>query len=213
MKTSSAILIVSVMIAATTGLLYERIDRLESRLQRAEQALATLEPLRNVMAGLQPRSPNSPDAYQAVQATGAPNVPPDREDHPHAWCPAKENGSEEWLQLTYAEPITTIAIEVHANNHPGAVIGAKRIRPDGVEDALPVSRTDLEVQQRKTRIPLRHPLELQTLKLVLDTSLALGWNEIDAVALIDSEGDRHWAIQAEASSAWTSYPPPSARDK
>ena len=39
-------------------------------------------------------------------------------------------------------------------------------------------------------------------KVYLDTKRVPGWNEIDAVALTDRAGARHWAEQASASSSY-----------
>jgi hypothetical protein len=47
------------------------------------------------------------------------------------------------------------------------------------------------------------------IKIYLDSPAVPGWNEIDAVALVDAQGKRHWARRAAASS---SYGPPGSLD-
>jgi hypothetical protein len=63
------------------------------------------------------------------------------------------------------------------------------------------------------------PFPTDRVKLYLDTAAVPGWNEIDAVELLDAAGNAQWAGGAAASSAWnqpaansgtTSTPPPAS---
>jgi hypothetical protein len=63
-------------------------------------------------------------------------------------------------------------------------------------------------------VPPADPPLTNRVKLYLDTAAVPGWNEIDAVELVDAEGNAQWASGSTASSAWnrpaatTSSPPP-----
>ena len=53
-------------------------------------------------------------------------------------------------------------------------------------------------------IPLKVPENFNThqIRLFLDSHIVPGWNEVDAVALVDSSGNTQWAIKASASSTY-----------
>ncbi len=203
MKTSSIIASLAIILAlAGIAVLLNRLDRLEDRVQRTESALATLDPLRRVLA--QARAPA--DAYQPVQATGAPNAPPESKDSSSSWCPAVEDGGNEWLLLGYPQAIVAGAVEVHANYNPGAVVSVAAVADDGTEIEIwsgPVQRVGA---QKITRLPFTRPVSVKQLKLTVATGAVPGWNEIDAVALVAVTGDLHWATQATASSSWQTAP-------
>lgn len=47
------------------------------------------------------------------------------------------------------------------------------------------------------------PAEITRVKLEIDTAKVPGWNEIDAVALVDGAGVVSWATTATSSSVWS----------
>ena len=176
----------------------ERVAALEQRISRLEEDAKALAPLAQVMRGYHPERA-TPQGYQASQATGPPNVTAAGSDSPLAWCPATEDGGAEWLELRYEPPVVATAIRIHANYHPGAVV-----RVLGGSDTATLtelwagSGTPDAVQT----LAISSPTKVGWLKLELEPAKAPGWNEIDAVALIDAEGIPHWANEATASSAW-----------
>lgn len=52
-------------------------------------------------------------------------------------------------------------------------------------------------------IAISPPAEITRVKLELDTAKVPGWNEIDAVALVDGAGVVSWAATATTSSVWS----------
>ncbi len=137
--------------------------------------------------------------WHELQATGAPNAAVGNDDQ-HAWACASADGGREWIELDYPQPQRADRVTVHQTCVPGcivevavatraggwqivwsgrggpAVAGPFVVRFDAVEDAARV-------------------------RVVLDTSLQNGWNEIDAVELAGPEGAT-WASGARASSRY-----------
>lgn len=138
------------------------------------------------------------------QATGAPNslVPGDQRT---AWASETEDGQDEWLLLTYAQPIRAVAALVYQNHKPGALVRVVAVADDGKERELwagkdPTPREDpigISVVRfaGKPRVVTRVRIELASKSVP-------GWNEIDAVGLLDTDGEVHWAIAARASSTY-----------
>ena len=199
-KSASIIQIFAITALLITGWLNfdERFNKLENRLQQLEADSKTLAPISNIMRGYQPDRARS-DAYAAVQATGPENVVQSGMDNILAWCPANEDSGEEWLELRYAAPVSTREIRIHASFNPGAVVRVLGGNADGqfreiwAGDGVP---------QNVQKIPVSPAAEIAVVKLLLDTSKVPGWNEIDAVALVDGTGKVHYAATATASSEW-----------
>jgi hypothetical protein len=190
-------------VIATAGLhLLGRLDELQTRLEKLESESRVLSPLVSVMSAHRPGAA-IPDAYQAVQATGSPNVTPPGSDSPRAWCPASENRGIEWLELTYEKPVSAAKVEIRASFNPGAILRVLIGGRSGPLQELPmVPGPPLAVQA----LPISPPLEISRVKLELDTAAVPGWNQIDAVALLDAAGTHHWAASAAASSFWNQAP-------
>ena len=199
MKTSSIIAAFAIVLAvAAVAVLLNRLDKLEDRVQRTESALATLDPLRRVLAQANPPA----DAYQPIQATGAPNVPPETKDSSSSWGPAVEDGGNEWLLLGYPHAIAAAAVEVHANYNPGAVVSVAAVADGGTETEVWSGPAQPAGARRITRLEFSRPVSARKFKLTVATGAVPGWNEIDAVALVAASGELHWATQATASSSW-----------
>jgi hypothetical protein len=176
----------------------ERFTKLENRLVNLEAESKTLAPISNIMRGYRPDRAG-PDAYAANQATGPENVAQSGMDSSLAWCPEHEDGGAEWLELRYAKPVSTTEIRIHASFNPGTVV---RVLGGTTADNLREIWAGNGVTQTIQVIPVSPPAEMALVKLELDTSKVPGWNEIDAVALVDVNGKTHYAEKATASSEW-----------
>ena len=51
-------------------------------------------------------------------------------------------------------------------------------------------------------IPVHPDFDLTRIRIYLDSPKVPGWNEIDAVGLLDTTGTTHWADSATASSSY-----------
>ena len=142
------------------------------------------------------------------QATGEPNSPdsPDGRagDYRTAWASRTQDGQQEWLLLKYAEAVKPKAVHVHETYNPGALVRVTVFDPDGNEVEVPrgadPTAPDRYRLMRVSKIDINVDFNVAQLKLYLDSPSVPGWNEIDAVSLVDQSGEVHWAVKAEASS-------------
>lgn len=145
--------------------------------------------------------------YEAIEATGPPNVR-QAGDSASAWCPATMNGGQEWLELEFDGAITPSAIVVHENYTPGAIVRIVHVPIIGPEVTLwegsyaPTSGPVGAI----TKLPIQKGIKTGRIKIYFDTTSAAGWEEIDAVGLVDAKGTTYWAAGAKASSTWNQSP-------
>jgi hypothetical protein len=121
-----------------------------------------------------------------------------------AWASKTPDGQDEWLLLEYAEPVLPSSILVHETHNPGALVRVTVFDLEGKEtevwagkDPTPtVNGWGIGVIEAKV------DFKVNRVKLYLDSKAVPGWNEIDAVGLMDVNGKTHWATAAEASSTY-----------
>ncbi|HEY7090965.1 MAG TPA: hypothetical protein VH518_22905, partial [Tepidisphaeraceae bacterium] len=137
------------------------------------------------------------------QALGPPDTP-QAGDSRLAWCPATADGQREWLILQYPDAIVPRSVEVYANMGPGAVdrISAFDKAGDEVEawhgsDPIPATQPS-----GVSRIPINIAFKTKRIKIELNSPGVVGWNEIDAVGLVDDHGNTWWAQSVSASSMY-----------
>ncbi|HEV2971314.1 MAG TPA: M56 family metallopeptidase [Pirellulales bacterium] len=151
-----------------------------------------------------PRRDESPSKqpWSAAQATGAPDAPIGT-DSGNAWASQNPDGGEEWLKLEYAAPVKAVAILIYESFNPGAVRDVTCYDSAGHEfSALAGRKPDSATKSGILSVPLSDQREVSAVKLTLDTAAVPGWNEIDAVGILDAEGKIHWAKSATASSSY-----------
>jgi len=141
--------------------------------------------------------------YQASQATGPPDVTSQGDSH-KAWCSATLDSDDDWLQLEYETPIVPSAIIVHENYGSGAIVRITHVPSFGIETTLweGTSPGSPGSAGSFTKLPVTTNIKTNRIKIYLKQSAVTNWNEIDAVALVDSNGKATWAIGAKASSTW-----------
>lgn len=124
--------------------------------------------------------------WAAVQAAGAPDTYPAHGDRPTAWASRGKNDGAEWIELSWATPVDTRRIAVVETFNPGALA-----RIDDISGADEVTlwqgRVEPSTTSRVLVIELPRARRLSGLRVVLDTTRAAGWNEIDAVGLVPEE--------------------------
>lgn len=123
-------------------------------------------------------------------------------DHVNAWAPAQPDGGAEWLRLGYAEAVMVREIRIWQNEAPGA-ISRVTVTVDGreVEVWSGTDKAGVPAPVEKV-VTLAAPQRTDTVTVYLDTARVRGWNEIDAVEVVASDGRRLWATEAAASSAY-----------
>ncbi|MBV9469700.1 MAG: hypothetical protein JOZ57_10710 [Abitibacteriaceae bacterium] len=148
-------------------------------------------------------APTAPaQQWGAEQATGAPNTD-QLGDATTAWASNTPDGHAEWLLLEYDTPRVPTSIKIYESFNPGAVSRITAFLLDGREEELwhgtdPLR--DLQGNMGIFTLQLKANFQTNRIKLYLDSPAALGWNEIDAVGLMDTDKEVHWATTASASS-------------
>lgn len=137
--------------------------------------------------------------WHPLKATGAADTTDATVDSPTAWAPGRLNAGREWLELTYAEPLTAHAARVFEVCTPGAVVEVEAVDEDGGRHTVWKGQDPLKSPGVFEVTFPRTDYRVEKLRIVLDTSRRSGWNEIDAVELVGPEG-RAWAADAIASS-------------
>ena len=142
-------------------------------------------------------------SWSAAQATGAPDTATGG-DQASAWAPAAQDGGEEWLELTYGEAVEVAQVIVRETHNPGTISKVSVILENGAEIPIWQGAQQAVPGPIDRAFPAPGGLVARGAKVYLDTKRVPGWNEIDAVALTDRGGTRHWAAKANASSSYGS---------
>lgn len=149
-------------------------------------------------------APAAPRPWGPEQATGAPDTWPNSGDLTTAWASATPDGQREWLELTYDAPIRPAAVLIYETFNPGAVDRVTGYDANGKEVELwsGVDPTPVGKDKGISVIPLHPDFDVSRIRVYLDSPKVAGWNEIDAVGLLDAAGTTHWATGATASSTY-----------
>jgi hypothetical protein len=144
------------------------------------------------------------------QATGEPDTF-EGGDMVTAWASLSTDDQQEWLALEYDQAVTIRTIVVYESFNPGALIKITALNADGEKelwsgvDPSPRARGQLEQGPQHlavSTIELPAPAKANRIKLYLDSKSVRGWNEVDAVALIGTDGSKHWATKAASSTTF-----------
>jgi hypothetical protein len=132
----------------------------------------------------------SSPAYGAVQALGEPNVFPNHSDNAKAWASASANGQREFLALGYADPIRAAGVVIYETFNPGAVDRVE-VRNADTEQWVEVWTGAAVAQPKEARVFMvsfpQTTFLVDGVRIELDSPAVSGWNEIDAVALLDRD--------------------------
>ena len=137
------------------------------------------------------------------QATGAPNVPVASDDG-RAWASLSPDGQDEWLELRYNTAVETSDILVYESFNPGAISEVIVTDDKGANFRVfqgkdPSAGTDMAVLV----VTLAKPMRVTAVRLEIASTRVPGWNEIDAVGLVDAaSGKVSWADSAKASTTY-----------
>ncbi len=154
--------------------------------------------------------------WDISQVLGKPNTPFDG-DVVTAWASATPDGQDEWLVLHYGNAVKPSGIEIHETYNPGAVHKVSVLDQDGNEVEVWEGQDPTPPTESNgiSMIPINAGDTIDAVKIYLDSQKIRGWNEIDAVALLDEDGGKQWAVSAEASSIFgqtLESPPPGTKD-
>jgi hypothetical protein len=146
--------------------------------------------------------------WSPQQATGKPDAYRYKTgyDCPLAWASLSENEETEWLELTWDTEIEAIGVDVYETFNPGALncVVAFDANDKEIADWKGTDPTPKDIPQGKgiSKIRFDKPVKTAKVRLYLDSPKFPGWNEIDAVGLVDSASKIYWATGANASSTY-----------
>jgi beta-lactamase regulating signal transducer with metallopeptidase domain len=147
----------------------------------------------------------SKDPWSAQQATGAPDTG-NAGDFPTAWAARDPDSADECLTVTFQEPVEAVAVLVYETFNPGAISQIRFYDRNSKElqvsnfNAAPV----LGTAKRVLVLPISGLSEkVARVEMQVNSAAVPGWNEIDAVGLVDGAGTTRWATGAEASSSFS----------
>jgi hypothetical protein len=100
----------------------------------------------------------------------------DRGDHATAWASKLPDGGEEWIELSFRQPVRPTAVRVRETYNPGAIV---RIEAKAAEGAW---RVLWEGEDGGRECP--RWWSPRVVRLTLASHKVPGWNEIDAVELV-----------------------------
>lgn len=137
------------------------------------------------------------------QATGEPDTDGPG-DITTTWASRTQDEQDEWLELEFDQAFQPTGVIVHETFNPGALnritmFQANSEEADAWRGTDPTPRTS---EHGVSLIPVNGAFETKKIRLYLASKDVPGWNEIDAVGLIDSRGKTHWAVSATASSTY-----------
>ena len=145
----------------------------------------------------------TPRRWGPEQATGEPDTSRSG-DIPTAWASKTPDGQTEWLELTYGEDLQPLGVLVYETYNPGALSKVTTFSDRGDERILWEGEdpTGTDKNRGISLIPFQTEHPISRVRLYLDSTRVSGWNEIDAVGLLDTDGLTHWAVHATASSTY-----------
>jgi hypothetical protein len=134
-------------------------------------------------------------SWAPAQATGAPDTP-SAGDRTTAWASLTPDQQDEWLLLDYARPVRAVLVKVYETYNPGAVSKISGFTETGEEVEMWSGKdpTSPDKEMGVSEIELQKPLVTRRIKLYLNSRETPGWNEIDAVGLVDDAGKVQWAV-------------------
>jgi beta-lactamase regulating signal transducer with metallopeptidase domain len=148
-------------------------------------------------------TPKQKRPWGPEQATGAPDTD-EAGDIQTAWASRTPDEQDEWLLLEYAEPVVPKEVHVYETYNPGALYKVTAFNLDGTEveiwqgqDPTPVG-SDSGI----SKVRVKAPFKTNRIKIYLASKAVPGWNEIDAVGIVDVAGKTNWARSADASSTY-----------
>ncbi len=131
---------------------------------------------------------NSP-RWKALQVLGKPNVMPQGGASSSAWAPKKEQCGKQFIHVRFDGAMQIKQVAIAENTGCGAIIGLTLIDDQGNEYKIKTSQKP-ESRQNSRWFRLMIPLtsyKVADVIVHLNTNIVKGWNQIDAIAISDSD--------------------------
>jgi hypothetical protein len=160
-----------------------------------------------------PALPAQKRSWGPEQVIGPPDTP-SAGDKPTAWASRTADGQDEWLRLHYARAVVPSAVHVYETWNPGALYRITAQKPDGSEVEIWSGNDPVKLGSGMgvAAVPVKADFATDCVTIYLKSTKVPGWNEIDAVGLMDRDEKIQWAVSVEASSSWADLASESVRD-
>lgn len=138
------------------------------------------------------------------QATGKPDTYPRSGDSATAWASRNTDDQEEWLLVEFDQAVVPRGVKIYESFNPGAVFKITAVDDEKQETPLWMGKdpTPRTAPNGISAIKLTSTAKVKRLKIYLDSKNVPGWNEIDAVELVDADNVGQFAVNASASSTF-----------
>lgn len=141
-------------------------------------------------------------SWSPWQAIGAPNTH-QAGDQGTAWASSTTDGQIEWLELDYASAVYPKAVRVYETYNPGSLCEVVLYKEDGstvsawkgTDPTPPGTPSGMGMSE----VPVSSDFATRKIRIYLDSPKVAGWNEIDAVGLLDRDGKTQWATRCKTS--------------
>ncbi len=149
--------------------------------------------------------------YGPEQAAGEPDVP-EAGDSVNAWASLGADDRKEWLVCEYMNAVEARNVHVYENYAPGALYKVTAFNEKD-EELLAWEGEDPTPRDKSkgiSVIPIKLDFAVRKIKLYLDSPAVPDWNEIDAVGVEDTDGEKHWAMKVTSSTTYANLSTPTA---
>ena len=145
-------------------------------------------------------------SWSIEQLYGEPDTP-NFGDFGTAWASATSDGQDEWVIAQFENEVSPTEVHIHETYNPGAVDKVSVFTPLGNEVVVwqGVDPTPQGSGGGVSKIPLQTIWQTKKVKIYLASKKVSGWNEIDAIGLVDQKGNVQWTRHAEASSSYGTF--------
>jgi outer membrane protein OmpA-like peptidoglycan-associated protein len=127
--------------------------------------------------------------FRAIQILGRPNKLPDIGKSPCAWSPALANSvNEEWIKVGFDKTIPLRQVAIAENFNAGAIVRVYAYNENGdefllIENSITPTK---EIGKMTYIFPADSTLRANAIKVVLQPSRVVGYNQIDAIGISSS---------------------------
>lgn len=128
--------------------------------------------------------------YRAVQLLGKPNKLPQAESGASAWRSAQPDAGEEWIKVGFETPMEIRQVVIAENFGAGCVTTVVAYDSQNKEYTLYKSKPEATKRgagMHRIWLPQLTSFKVAAIKVVLNTKLVAGWNEIDAIGISSSD--------------------------
>ncbi len=174
---------------------------MKRRLESLEYTFAQMQGTANALLAEPDQKSPIKRAWSAQQAIGSPDTMV-AGDMQTAWASQEPDAGVEWLKLGYDGPIPAAKVVVRESFNPGAISRVSVTLDGGAEMTIWQGTETAAVAPVDREFSVPGAITVHSVKIYLDTSRVPGWNEIDAVGIVDLDGKTHWAVGAAASSSY-----------